>query len=431
MPLYNILYIHSHDTGRFIQPYGYSVPTPNLQKIAEDGVLFRKAFCANPTCSPSRAALLTGQYAHSAGMLGLSHKGWTLNDYGQHIIHTLKHYGYFFALSGIQHIDGPRKDVDIYATNIGYDAVLHHRDMDSMWDARTTETRAVEFLQNPPDQPFFLSVGFIETHLPYVTRSASATPGYGMPPPGIPDTPETRDEWADYQASAKQLDEKIGTVLDALDESGLRENTLVICTTDHGIPYPRMKCNLNDGGIGVFLLLRGPEGIGGGKIVDDLVSHIDLFPTICDLLEIAHPQWLQGKSFLPRLQGNTESHRTEIFAEVNYHGSYYPQRCIRTERYKYIRCDIPNDPFPQPRNCDPSPSKTLFQESGWEATAGVPEEQLYDLVFDPLEKNNLISDPAHKATANTLRSRLEEWMIETNDPLLKGPIPPAESIPPA
>ena len=100
----NILYIHSHDTGRYIQPYGYDVPTPNLQKLAQEGVLFRQAFDAAPTCSPSRAALLTGQCPHNNGMLGLAHRGFFLNDYNQHIIHRLHPHGYRSTLIGLQHI---------------------------------------------------------------------------------------------------------------------------------------------------------------------------------------------------------------------------------------------------------------------------------------------------------------------------------------
>ncbi len=115
MPTPNILYIHSHDTGRYVQPYGYGVATPCIQRLAAEGVLFRQAFCAAPTCSPSRAALLTGQSAHSSGMLGLAHRGWKLHDYGQHILHTLKKIGYHTALAGIQHIAA------------GPDAVGHHR----------------------------------------------------------------------------------------------------------------------------------------------------------------------------------------------------------------------------------------------------------------------------------------------------------------
>ena len=99
----NILYIHSHDTGRYIQPYGHAVETPNLQHLAEQGVLFRQAFCANPTCSPSRAALLTGRWPHNNGMIGLAHRGSRLNDYSQHLARFLKTQGYETALAGVQH----------------------------------------------------------------------------------------------------------------------------------------------------------------------------------------------------------------------------------------------------------------------------------------------------------------------------------------
>ena len=100
----NILYLHSHDTGRYIQPYGYAVPTPHIQKLAEEGILFRQAYCAAPTCSPSRASLLTGQCPHSNGMLGLAHRGFALNDYHRHILHTLRPAGYFSAEVGTQAI---------------------------------------------------------------------------------------------------------------------------------------------------------------------------------------------------------------------------------------------------------------------------------------------------------------------------------------
>src|SRR3954470_21580798 len=110
----NILYLHSHDTGRAIQPYGAPVATPRLQQLAEQGVLFRQAFCAAPTCSPSRAALLTGQSPHTAGMLGLAHRGFALHDYGQHLVHTLRTVGYISTLVGMQHVaKDPRQ--------IGYD----------------------------------------------------------------------------------------------------------------------------------------------------------------------------------------------------------------------------------------------------------------------------------------------------------------------
>src|SRR5579872_6157522 len=103
-PKPNIIYIHSHDTGRYLQPYGHAVPAPNLQRLAEGGMLFRRAFNAAPTCSPSRASLLTGQCPHSNGMLGLAHRGFSMIDYKRHIAHTLRAAGYYSELVGLQHI---------------------------------------------------------------------------------------------------------------------------------------------------------------------------------------------------------------------------------------------------------------------------------------------------------------------------------------
>ena len=113
----NILYLHSHDTGRYVQPYGEPVPMPNVQALADQGVLFREAFCAAPTCSASRACLLTGQYGQSNGMLGLAHRGWSLRDYRHHIVHTLRKVGYTSTLIGEQHIS---KEPEV----IGYDEVM-------------------------------------------------------------------------------------------------------------------------------------------------------------------------------------------------------------------------------------------------------------------------------------------------------------------
>lgn len=118
----------------------------------------------------------------------------------------------------------------------------------------------------------------------------------------------------------------IGTVLQALEDAGLAENTIVICTTDHGIAFPGMKCNLTDHGIGVMLIMRGPGGFAGGAVCDAMVSHVDVFPSVCELLTIHPPQWLEGRSFLPIIRGETAEVNEEVFAEVTYHAAYEPQR---------------------------------------------------------------------------------------------------------
>jgi arylsulfatase A-like enzyme len=408
MPLRpNILYIHSHDTGRFIQPYGHAVPTPNLQSLADRGVLFRQAFNANPTCSPSRACLLTGQSAHSNGMIGLAHRGFSLADPSHHIVHTLHKHGYTSALAGVQHVASGSEPWK----QIGYRQCLgsHH-------DAHET---AATFLLNAPEQPFFLSVGFFETHREF-PEEVQDSPDNCLPPAPLPDAPETRLDMARFKASARILDRKIGHVLDALEQSGLADNTLVICTTDHGIAFPRMKCNLHDSGIGVMLIMRGPGGFQTPKTVDSLVSHIDVFPTICDLLDIPAPEWVQGTSFLPVVHGEADEVNEQIFAEVNYHAAYEPKRCVRTGRWKYIR-RFDGRTTPVLPNCDDSLSKSVWLEHGW-GQRPVDEEALFDLVFDPNETDNLAERSDHQEVLDDMRERLEDWMCRTDDPLLSGPV---------
>jgi N-sulfoglucosamine sulfohydrolase len=406
----NILYIHSHDTGRYVQPYGYAIPTPCLQKLAEQSVLFRKAFCAAPTCSPSRASLLTGQYAHCNGMLGLAHRGFSLYDYKHHLLYTLRGVGYHTALIGEEHLS---KD----PTTIGYDHVVKVEGHQSHIIAPT----AIEILHNGLSQPFFLSVGFFETHREFLKPSTPRDAKYALPPAPLPDTPQTRLDMGAFKASAWELDQGMGAVLDALDAQGLSENTLVICTTDHGIAFPGMKGNLTDHGIGVMLIMRGPGGFTGGKVYDALVSHIDIFPTICDLLQIDHPNWLQGTSLLPLLGEKVDQLHDAIFAEVTYHAAYEPMRAVRTPRWKYIR-RFDHHLGPVLPNCDDSPSKDVLIRYGWRERSR-PLEQLYDLIFDPNEASNVANDLSVAMVLEEMRTLLDDWMEETNDPLLHGPVP--------
>src|SRR4051794_29163506 len=220
----NVVYLHSHDTGRCVEPYGHAVPTPRIQRLAEEGVLFREAFCAAPTCSGSRAAFATGQYPHVNGMIGLAHRGFALEDMGRHLIHTLRRAGYTSTLVGEQHI---ARD----PSEIGFD---HVRPATELHHAVSVAPAAAEVLLDGPCQPFFLSVGFFETHRGYF-EPPSPTPANWCPPSdGLPDTPEPRRDMAGFQASATALDRGVGIVLDALDAAHLSDDTLVICTTDHG-----------------------------------------------------------------------------------------------------------------------------------------------------------------------------------------------------
>lgn len=414
MNLPNILYLHSHDTGRFIQPYGHPVLMPNVQALADQGTVFRNAFCAAPTCSASRACLLTGQYGQTNGMLGLAHRGWSLRDYTHHIVHTLRDVGYESVLIGEQHIS---KEPEV----IGYDEVMKI----PTTHVATVAPLAMEVLRRPRSKPLFMSCGFFETHREFLAPGSLRDVLYSQPPGNLPDVPEVRQDVAAFKASARSLDHGVGMVLNALDSSGLSANTLVIFTTDHGMPFPGAKATLFDRGLGVMLILRGP-GVNPGRVSNALVSHIDVYPTVCEMLGIDRPDFLQGVSLDPLLRDETDSVRDEIFAGMTWHAAYEPQRAIRTERFKYIR-RWGDRRTPVLANTDDGPSKDLLLRNGW-AEREIAPEQLYDLVFDPQEAHNLVGDPVHAATLEDLRARLDAWMRETDDPLLAGHVDPPHGV---
>lgn len=413
----NVLYLHSHDTGRYVQPYGHAIPTPNIQWLADQGVMFRNAFCAAPSCSGSRAALLTGEYCHNNGMMGLAHRGFSLYSYDHQLVRVLAAAGYHSELIGEQHISAD-------PGMLGYDVVrrIENTRVSSVAPA------AIDALSGGIPEPFFMSVGFFETHRSFFAPSSVRDRVYSLPPPFLPDTPEIREDVAAYKASARSLDHGVGAVLNALQENGLDENTLVICTTDHGLAFPTAKASLLDRGIGVMLILRGP-GFSGGRAVDALVSQLDVFPTVCELAGIELPPWAVGRSLLALCAGAEEpGARSEIFSELTYHAAYEPQRMIRTDRYKYIR-RFDDYPYPVLPNCDESPSKDAYLARGWDKRR-VSREALHDLFFNPGEGRNLIDHPEYAGVLADLRARLERWMEESSDPLLAGrvPAPPGARI---
>jgi arylsulfatase A-like enzyme len=411
----NIVYIHSHDTGRYVQPYGFSAITPAYQRLAEDGVVFRQAFSAAPTCSPSRAALLTGQSPHSAGMLGLVHRGFGLRDPSQHLAATLYTHGYRTVIAGTQHV----LPADGNFSSLGFTEVRTPADGSSAAYARA----AVEILEEQAASehgPLFLDIGFSDTHRPFPEIDPE-TAKYVRPPALFPDSPATRLDYAAYLASLERLDSAVGEVLTALDRTGLASSTLVICTTDHGLAFPSMKCNLTDHGLGVLLIIRGPAGFESGQVHDALVSHLDIYPTICEVTGIPSPSWLQGHSLMPLIRGEMEEIREEVFGEVTYHAAYEPQRSIRTQRWTLIvrygnreRVVLPN--------IDDSPTRSFLLEQGWDQRP-VDVIQLYDNLLDPVQTRNVATEPSHAAIVAELHRRLRDWMVQTSDPLLDGPVP--------
>lgn len=415
----NIIYIHTHDSGRFWSPYGYNMPTPNIMDFAQTATVFRHCYCAGPTCSPSRAGLLTGMNSHSNGMQGLASRGWQLNDYNQHLVSHLKGNGYQTILCGIQH-EAPDYNM------IGYDHVVGSQEFNmnstensmEQWDYDNCDC-ICNFLNNYKEEaPFFLSFGLFNTHREFpVADHKTFNPDYIVPPAPLYDCDINRKDMADYMASVKVVDDCVGQVLTLLDEKNIADDTMVILTTDHGIAFPKMKCTLLDTGIGVALIVRYPDNKLAGKATDALVSQLDVFPTICELIGTEKPYHLEGVSLVPIFQGETTTVRDCIFSEVTYHAAYEPKRCVRTDRYKLIRYfDFHNGIVPA--NIDECPSKDLLMENGHMDTKR-PREVLYDLLLDPSESHDISQNPTYSAIYDELSTKLETWMKSTDDPILR------------
>ena len=429
----NVVYLHTHDTGRFIQPYGHAIPTPNLMALAREGALFRNCFDAAPTCSPSRAAMLTGMNAHASGMIGLAHRGFSLRDPSQHLAHHLHSHGFETVLCGIQHEIAAGQ-----AAALGYERTLSvaapatpgaaemagaQGQARRMMAQDLANAQAVaDYLAGPHDRPFFVSFGMFCTHRPFPAPDADLDPNYVLAPSPLPDDPAIRLDMAGFITMARCADTCAGIVLDALAANGLADETLVCFTTDHGIAFPKMKCHLYDAGIGVSLIMRYPGHGQPGQVIDALVSHLDIYPTVCEIAGVPAPPWLEGVSLVPLLEGTAAQVRDEIFAEVTYHAAYEPMRCVRTPRWKYIRYFDDFDFVVKP-NIDDGHSKQLLLRHGLAEARHDPAEMLFDLVFDPAERNNLAGRAEYAAVQADLAGRLERWMRETDDPLLRGYMP--------
>jgi arylsulfatase A-like enzyme len=348
-------------------------------------------------------------------MLGLAHRGYRLAHPERHIVHTLRTGGYWSGLIGEQHVSPSAED-------LGYDWVA---DVDSTHgnDVVPAATAAIA-RRAGSDTPFFMSIGFFETHREYFEPTSVRDALYSRPPENIVDTSPTRRDMASFKSSARSLDQGLGAILNALEENSLTDSTLVIFTTDHGLAFPNAKGTMYDRGIGVMLIMRGPGGFEKGRVFDCLVSHLDLYPTICELAGVDRPGWLDGASLVPLVRGEVDEVRGEVFAEVTYHAAYEPQRAIRTKRFKYMRRFDDTHPGRVLANVDDGPTKDVMLAHGW-ADIAPPAEALYDLVLDPAEGDNRINDRALAHVAVELRGRLRDWMEQTDDPLLDGPVPPA------
>jgi arylsulfatase A-like enzyme len=270
--------------------------------------------------------------------------------------------------------------------------------------------RVREVLRGEHKTPWFIDCGFLQTHRPFPEPTPEEQPERCRPLPWIADTPANRRDMAMFLRAATAVDVKIGYVLQALRESGHLDDTIILLTTDHGVPFDEAKTYVNDRGLRVMMVWAGGP-FQGGKVVDGIVSQLDVFPTLCDVLGIARPGWLEGESLLPLMTGEKQEIHDAVFGEVNFHGGYRPSRTVRTPRWRYIR-----NYYERREYC--------HDESAPVGGRVMPAEELYDVTADPLEQRNLAADLEHAAVRAELSRQLTEWMQRVGDPLLSGNIDP-------
>jgi arylsulfatase A-like enzyme len=408
----NILLITSHDTGRHLGPYGVeTVHTPALDALATDGVRFDNSFTTSPVCSPSRGAMLTGRYPQSNGLLGLTHDpwDWTLNPGERHLSHLLRDAGYHTALFGIQHEseDG---------ASLGFrERHLERRPGRGRYPAGEVAAATAAFLagEAAARAPFYAQIGFFETHRPFDSGGVAPDDSKGgWTPPYLLPNDASRADLARLQGAARALDAAVGVILAALEGSGLARDTLVVYTTDHGIEFPRAKWFLYDAGIGVALVMRWPGGgIAGGQARDQLLSNVDLLPTLLDLVGVPTPANVEGRSFADLLDhGPPRPPREAVFAM--FQGGANESRGVRTARHKLIR-----NFAPRRRHELPIDISNVVQR------ARCPTVELFDLARDPDELADVGADPAYAAIRAGLSERLWAWLDAVRDPILRGPVP--------
>ena len=411
----NIILITAHDLGQHLFSYGVkTVQTPNIQILAKKGILFTNCYSTSAVCSPGRGSLLTGRYPQSNGLMGLTHSPWwwKLNDEEVHMAKLLSQNGYDSYLIGLQHITSD--DILKY----GYKAHLSQQ----MY-ARETVAQTVKLIKEMENSstPFFLKVGFKEVHRPF--KNGKDTVNGVFVPPYLKPTRAISDDLADFQSTIRFFDAKVGEILDALYQSDVANNTLVILTSEHGIPYPGAKWTIRKAGIEIPLIILQPGTVfSGGKQYKNVISNVDILPTILDYLKIEIPQNIEGVTFFPYLMAKTKTKiREAAFSQ------YTPDmkrdnlsRSIITEKYHLIRYFDQGRTVDYPVDVEPVQFASHVQRASTIGTR--PFFQLFDIEKDPYELVDIGQKQEMMPAVLELNRKLYEWMVSVNDPLLEGPL---------
>jgi arylsulfatase A-like enzyme len=402
---------------------------PNFDRMALNGAHLTHSFTCQPVCGPARSCLQTGKYATTTGCYV---NGIPLPENEKTLAHYFNEAGYHTGYIGKWHLahqepvpvekrggyqEWLAADVLEFASD-AYNTVLYNNDnepvklpgyrVDAMTDA------AIRYIDRHQQDPFFLFVSFLEPHHQNHRDDYPAPEGYAQRYTGVWIPPDlaalggtTHQHIAGYYGMVKRLDEALGRVLDALKSLSLDEETIVLFTSDHGNHFKtrngEYKRSVHDASLRVPTAITGP-GFFGGRQVRELVSLIDLPPTLLDAVGIPVPDEMQGRSMLPLVRGSAEAWPEEVFVQIS---ESQVGRAVRTKRWKYGAT---------------APEKDPFTAAGSERYV---ESYLYDLVSDPYELTNLIGVASHRAAADAMKARLLRRMEEAGE----QPLPVIENAP--
>lgn len=413
--------------------------TPTFDRIAREGVLFTQAFCSAPSCTASRGAVLTGQdfwrLEEGATLWGALPAKFPVYT------HILEEEGYRVGSRGKGwgpgNLEASGREVN--------PAGKRYKDFSAFYETVGE------------DQPFCFWFGSSDPHRPYKVGSGIAQgkdPNAIDVPPFLPDAPVVRSDILDYFVEIERFDTQLGQAIALLEEAGELDNTLVIVTSDNGMPWPRAKANIYDYGTRMPFAVRWGAEVPGGRVVEDLVSLTDVAPTVLEAAGLAPLDAMTGRSLMNVLlstrQGRVDAERDRAYTGLERHtwlrgdgGECYPCRAIRTHDYLYIRNFEPDrwpagDP-PVYRDIDGnSPTKTYYLEHQNDpdvaplfhlATAKRPAEELYYVPDDPGQMQNLADGPAHADARQRLSKRLDGYLRKTRDPRVLSDTDPFEANP--
>lgn len=489
----NIFFFFADDWGRYASVYENFPPntafkTPEFDRFANAGVRFNHAHVTAPSCTPCRSSLLSGQYFYRTGLGAIlqgAHWDASIPTYPLLLEKAGYHIGFTYKVwSPGSPRDAPYGGKAREYAGAGRRFCSFSQNATKLVAAgKTPEAAKTEicaeamanfeaFLDDRDEaQPFCYWFGPVNTHRKWVKGSGKALWGLdpdalqGKLPAFLPDVPEIRQDFCDYLGEVLALDRMLGLFVRKLDQLGLRENTLVVVSGDHGIPgFPRGKCNLYDFGTAVSLFAQWPARVQGGRVIEDFVNLMDLAPTFLEAASEPVPDVMTGRSLLPLLLSNKggwiDPRRDHVVTGRERHVARaragelpYPQRALRTRDFVYIRNFAPDrwpmgtptgldDPDKEPSfeqleqntfvsfaDLDASPTKAWMVQhrsdprwqTAWElGFLKRPAEELYDLRADPYEMQNLATDPAFAEIRAQLSARLMEVLKTTADPRVQG-----------